>query len=79
MIHIHELKESELKELCTACSFLFSPELAGDYEFLENLNPASVIPSIAQCREDVDPMFDNGYLKRNGRIRRRKNRRKKTA
>jgi flagellar biosynthesis protein FlhG len=42
MIPIHELKESELNNIRIACSFLFSPELAKDHEFLKNLQPASV-------------------------------------
>ena len=42
MISFHELKEAELNNIRVACSFLFSPELAENYEFLTNLKPASV-------------------------------------
>lgn len=42
MIPVYDLKEAELNTIRIACAFLFSPELAENNEFLENLDPASV-------------------------------------
>jgi len=42
MIQIHHLNEGALEKIRTSCSYLFTPELARNNDFLKNVNPAAV-------------------------------------
>jgi len=55
MLPINNLTQSELKEIRIACSYLFSPELARNDEFLKELDLVSVRDAFREKGERYDP------------------------
>lgn len=55
MLLIDHLSHTELQEIRTACSYLFSPELAGSDEFLKNLELRSVKNAFRQEAKRYHP------------------------
>ena len=55
MIPLDEIKDAQLKNIRAACSYLFSPKLAQDYEFLENLDQTSVKTAYRNKAKEYHP------------------------
>ena len=57
MLPIENLSEKQLGEVRIACSYLFSPELARDDEFVINLDLASIKDAFEQKEKRYDPLL----------------------
>ena len=55
MLLIENLSENQLEDVRIACSYLFSPELARDDEFVINLDLASIKNAVEEKKKRYDP------------------------
>ena len=55
MLLIENLSEKQLQDVRIACSYLFSPELARDDEFVINLDVASINKALKEKKKRYDP------------------------
>jgi flagellar biosynthesis protein FlhG len=55
MLLIENLSENQLEDVRIACSYLFSPELARDDEFVINLDIASIKNAVEEKKKRYDP------------------------
>jgi len=55
MLLIENLSEKQLQDVRIACSYLFSPELARDDEFVINLDFASINKALKEKKKRYDP------------------------
>ena len=57
MLLIENLSEKQLQDVRIACSYLFSPELARDNEFVINLDLTSIKNALKEKEKRYDPVF----------------------